>query len=81
MIGVLIAPLTYMVGPIALQFPQWYLVLLAVSILLALHEESARPPVLRPAGDGRGRDGGAWRAGRRSGSSQRRPRCLMAGVP
>jgi uncharacterized membrane protein (DUF4010 family) len=37
MIGVLIALLTYTVGPIALQFPPWYLVLLAVSILLVLH--------------------------------------------
>jgi uncharacterized membrane protein (DUF4010 family) len=39
MIGVLIALLTYTVGPIALQFPQWYLVLLAVSILLVLHSK------------------------------------------
>ena len=39
MIGVLIALLTYTVGPIALQFPHWYLVLLAVSILLVLHSK------------------------------------------
>jgi uncharacterized membrane protein (DUF4010 family) len=39
MIGVLIALLTYTVGPIALQFPKWYLVLLAVSILLVLHSK------------------------------------------
>ena len=39
MIGVLIALLTYAVGPIALQFPHWYLVLLAVSILLVLHSK------------------------------------------
>jgi uncharacterized membrane protein (DUF4010 family) len=39
MIGVLIALLTYTVGPIALQFPPWYLVLLAVSILLVLHSK------------------------------------------
>jgi len=39
MIGVLIALLTYTVGPVALQFPQWYLVLLAVSILLVLHSK------------------------------------------
>jgi uncharacterized membrane protein (DUF4010 family) len=39
MIGVLIALLTYTVGPIALQLPRWYLVLLAVSILLVLHSK------------------------------------------
>ena len=39
MIGVLIALLTYTVGPIALQFPKWYLVLFAVSILLVLHSK------------------------------------------
>jgi uncharacterized membrane protein (DUF4010 family) len=39
MIGVLIALLTYTVGPVALQFPKWYLVLLAVSILLVLHSK------------------------------------------
>jgi uncharacterized membrane protein (DUF4010 family) len=39
MIGVLIALLTYATGPIALQLPQWYLVLLAVSILLVLHSK------------------------------------------
>jgi uncharacterized membrane protein (DUF4010 family) len=39
MIGVLIALLTYTVGPVALQFPQWYLVLLAVSVLLVLHSK------------------------------------------
>jgi len=39
MLGVLIALLTYTVGPIALQFPPWYLVMLAVSILLVLHSK------------------------------------------
>jgi uncharacterized membrane protein (DUF4010 family) len=39
MIGVLIALLTYATGPIALHMPQWYLVLLAVSILFVLHSK------------------------------------------
>jgi uncharacterized membrane protein (DUF4010 family) len=39
MIGVLIALLTYAIGPIALQFPQWYLVLIAITILLVLHSK------------------------------------------
>jgi uncharacterized membrane protein (DUF4010 family) len=39
MIGVLIALLTYATGPIALQFPQWYLVLISISILLVLHSK------------------------------------------
>ncbi len=39
MIGVLIALLTYATGPIALTFPQWYLVLIAISILLVLHSK------------------------------------------
>jgi uncharacterized membrane protein (DUF4010 family) len=39
LIGVLIALLTYATGPIALQFPQWYLVLIAISILLVLHSK------------------------------------------
>ena len=39
MIGVLIALLTYATGPIALQFPHWYLVLIAISILLVLHSK------------------------------------------
>jgi uncharacterized membrane protein (DUF4010 family) len=39
MIGVLIALLTYAAGPIALQFPGWYLVLIAISILLVLHSK------------------------------------------
>jgi uncharacterized membrane protein (DUF4010 family) len=39
MIGVLIALLTYAVGPIALQFPHWYLVLVTISILLVLHSK------------------------------------------
>lgn len=39
MIGVLIALLTYVTGPIALQFPQWYLVLIAITILLVLHSK------------------------------------------
>jgi uncharacterized membrane protein (DUF4010 family) len=39
MIGVLIALLTYATGPVALQFPQWYLVLIAISILLVLHSK------------------------------------------
>jgi len=39
MIGVLIALLTYTTGPVALKFPQWYLVLIAVSILLVLHSK------------------------------------------
>lgn len=39
MIGVLIALLTYATGPIALQFPEWYLVLIAISTLLVLHSK------------------------------------------
>ena len=39
MIGVLIALLTYATGPTALLLPQWYLVLLAISILLVLHSK------------------------------------------
>ncbi len=39
MIGVLIGLLTYATGPIALQMPPWYLVLLAISILLVLHSK------------------------------------------
>lgn len=39
MIGVLIALLTYATGPVALKFPQWYLVLIAISILLVLHSK------------------------------------------
>jgi uncharacterized membrane protein (DUF4010 family) len=39
MIGVLIALLTYATGPIALQFPQWYLVLIAITVLLVLHSK------------------------------------------
>jgi uncharacterized membrane protein (DUF4010 family) len=39
MLGVLIALLTYATGPIALQFPQWYLVLIAITILLVLHSK------------------------------------------
>ncbi len=39
MIGVLIALLTYATGPIALQFPHWYLVLIAISVLLVLHSK------------------------------------------
>lgn len=39
MIGVLIALLTYATGPIAIQFPQWYLVLIAITTLLVLHSK------------------------------------------
>jgi uncharacterized membrane protein (DUF4010 family) len=39
MIGVLIALLTYAAGPSALLFPPWYLVLIAISILLVLHSK------------------------------------------
>lgn len=39
LIGVLIALLTYATGPIALLQPQWYLVLLAISILFVLHSK------------------------------------------
>jgi uncharacterized membrane protein (DUF4010 family) len=39
MIGVLIALLTYATGPIALLFPQWYLVLIAITVLLVLHSK------------------------------------------
>lgn len=39
MIGVLIGLLTYAAGPIALKFPPWYLVLIAISILLVLHSK------------------------------------------
>lgn len=39
MIGVLIALLTYATGPIALNLPYWYLVLLAISILFVLHSK------------------------------------------
>jgi uncharacterized membrane protein (DUF4010 family) len=39
MIGVLMALLTYTTGPIALQMPHWYLVLLVISVLLVLHSK------------------------------------------
>jgi len=39
MIGVLMALLTYATGPIALVYPQWYLVLIAISVLLVLHSK------------------------------------------
>ncbi len=39
MIGVLMALLTYAAGPIALVYPQWYLVLIAISVLLVLHSK------------------------------------------
>jgi uncharacterized membrane protein (DUF4010 family) len=39
MIGVLMAMLTYVTGPIALQFPQWYLVLIAITVLIVLHSK------------------------------------------
>ncbi len=39
MIGVLIALLTYAAGPIALLFPPWYLVLIAITILFVLHSK------------------------------------------
>ena len=39
MIGVLIGLLTYATGPIALHQPQWFLILLAISILLVLHSK------------------------------------------
>lgn len=39
LIGVLIGLLTYAVGPIALHHPHWFLVLLAISILLILHSK------------------------------------------
>ena len=39
MIGVLMALLTYTTGPVALQFPQWYLVLITITILLVLHSK------------------------------------------
>jgi len=39
MIGVLIGLLTYATGPIALHQPQWFLILLAVSILFVLHSK------------------------------------------
>ncbi len=39
MIGVLMALLTYATGPIALVYPQWYLVLIAITVLLVLHSK------------------------------------------
>lgn len=39
LIGVLIALLTYTVGPVAMHQPQWFLVLVAVSILFVLHSK------------------------------------------
>jgi uncharacterized membrane protein (DUF4010 family) len=39
LIGVLIGLLTYATGPIALSSPNWYLVLLAISILFILHSK------------------------------------------
>ena len=39
MIGVLMALLTYVTGPIALQYPQWYLVLIAITVLIVLHSK------------------------------------------
>ena len=42
MIGVLIGLLTYAAGPISLKFPPWYLVLIAISILLVLHSKGKK---------------------------------------
>ncbi len=39
MIGVLMGLLTYATGPIALVYPQWYLVLIAITVLLVLHSK------------------------------------------
>jgi uncharacterized membrane protein (DUF4010 family) len=39
MLGVLIALLAYATGPIALQFPPWYLLLIAITILIVLHSK------------------------------------------
>jgi uncharacterized membrane protein (DUF4010 family) len=39
LIGVLIALLTYATGPVALSAPHWYLVLIAISILVVLHSK------------------------------------------
>jgi uncharacterized membrane protein (DUF4010 family) len=39
MIGVLLALLTYATGPVAVSQPYWYLVLLAISVLLVLHSK------------------------------------------
>jgi uncharacterized membrane protein (DUF4010 family) len=39
MLGVLIALLAYATGPIALQFPPWYLLLITITILLVLHSK------------------------------------------
>lgn len=39
LIGVLIAALTYATGPIVLLEPQWFVVLLAISVLLVLHSK------------------------------------------
>ncbi len=37
MIGILIALLSYLIGPIALSFPQWFLILFTISILFILN--------------------------------------------
>lgn len=39
LIGVLIAALTYATGPIVLREPQWFVVLVAISVLLVLHSK------------------------------------------
>lgn len=39
LIGVLIALLTYALGPVAILQPHWYVVLIAVSILFVLHSK------------------------------------------
>ena len=39
LIGVTIAQLTYVIGPVAIHQPHWYLVLFAISILFVLHSK------------------------------------------
>lgn len=39
LIGVLVALITYTTGPVALQQPSWYLILLAITILFVVHSK------------------------------------------
>lgn len=57
LIGVQIALLTYATGPTSVGHPQWFLVLLAISILLVLHSKGRNPAVHDRPRDRRGGDG------------------------
>ena len=40
LIGVLTALLTYLIGPVCLQFPRWFLILFVITVLLVLNSKA-----------------------------------------